>query len=115
MYAFFQKHLQLPGSSQEEEVGFLTAQDLQKTSTGQLSTSLGGETVFSLNRIEAEKLIAQIQASRGDLTSHLSKVLISARKLSGYQEPSVIDNPVFTGRIQREGYSIPVDEAGKSK
>jgi hypothetical protein len=32
--------------------------------------------------------------------------LISARKLSGYQEPSVIDNPVFTGRIQREGYSI---------
>ena len=34
------------------------------------------------------------------------EVLISAKKLSGYQEPSVINEPVFTGRIQREGYVI---------
>jgi cephalosporin-C deacetylase-like acetyl esterase len=106
MYAFFQKYLQLPGSSLEEEVEFVTAQELQKTSTGQLSTSLGGETVFSLNRNETEKLINQLKASRGDLASHLSRVVISAKKLSGYQEPSVINDPVFTGRIQRKGYVI---------
>jgi hypothetical protein len=106
MYAFFQKHLQLPGSSAEEEVEFPTAQELQKTSTGQLSTSLGGETVFSLNRKETEKLIAELQVSRGDLTRHLSSVVISAKKLSGYQEPVEINEPVFTGRIQREGYVI---------
>jgi hypothetical protein len=106
MYAFFQKHLQIPGSSTEEEVDFPTAQELQKTSTGQLSTSLGGETVFSLNRNETEKLVTDLQNSRGDLTRHISNVLIAAKKLSGYREPIGINEPVFTGRIQREGYVI---------
>lgn len=106
MYAFFQKHLQLPGSSAEEVVEFPTAQELQKTSTGQLSTSLGGETVFSLNRKETENLVKELQTSRSDLPGHLSKVLNSAKKLSGYKDPSVINDLVFTGRIQREGYAI---------
>jgi hypothetical protein len=106
MYTFFQKYLQLPGSPVEEEVDFPAPQELQKTSTGQLSTSLGGETVFSLNRKESEKLINDLQASGSDLEKHLSKVLISAKRLSGYKGPSVIDAPVFTGRLQREGYVI---------
>jgi hypothetical protein len=106
MYAFFQKHLQLPGNSAEEDVEFPTELELQKTSTGQLSTSLGGETVFSLNRRETEELLKRLQASRADLTSHLSKVLMSAKKLSGYMEPLIMNEPVFTGRIQRDGYVI---------
>jgi len=106
MYAFFQKYLQLPGSSTEEEVDFPTAKELQKTSTGQLSTSLGGETVFSLNRKETEILVAALQTSRKDLTNHIHKVLISAKRLSGYQEPLINKDPVFTGRFQREGYVI---------
>jgi len=106
MYAFFQKYLRLPGKSTEEDVDFLTAKELQKTSTGQLSTSLGGGTVFSINREEAIDLINKLQLSRGDLDSHLPRVLNSAKKLSGYIEPSVINKPVFTGRYQREGYVI---------
>jgi hypothetical protein len=106
MYAFFQKHLRLPGSSAEEEVEYLDGKELQKTATGQLSTSLGGETVFRLNRKETEDLIKKLQVSRNDPASHLSSVLISSRKLSGYKEPTVIEEPVFTGRIQREGYVI---------
>jgi hypothetical protein len=106
MYAFFQKHLQLPGSPVEEDVDFPSPQELQKTSTGQLSTSLGGETVFSLNRKESEKLINDLQASRSDPEKHLSKILLSAEKLSGYKGQSLIDEPVFTGRLQREGYVI---------
>ncbi len=106
MYAFFQKSLQLPGSPAEEEVEYSTEEELQKTSTGQLSTSTGGETVFSLNRVEAAELEQQLQASRADLKRHLSAVLISARDLSGYREPSFIDDPLFTGRIQRDDYSI---------
>ena len=106
MYAFFQKHLQLPGSSTEEEVDYATALELQKTSTGQLSTSLGGETVFSLNRKETEKLVDKLQVSRSDLPGYLSGVLTSAKILSGYQEPSVYNEPVFAGRIQREGYVV---------
>jgi len=106
MYAFFQNNLQLPGTSAEEEVEFITAKELQKTATGQLSTSLGGETVFSLNHKETEILITELNASRSDLANHLSGLLNSAKKLSGYQEPSVIYEPVFTGRIQRDGYVI---------
>ena len=83
-----------------------SAQELQKTPTGQVSTSLGGETVFSLNRKEAEKLISKLQDSRGDLTRHLTEVLNSAKKLSGYQEPSEFHEPVFTGRFQKDGYVI---------
>lgn len=106
MYAFFQQHLRLPGSPSEEEVDFPTAQELQKTSTGQLSTSLGGETVFSLNRRESENVLNRWQSSRKDLARHLPDVVQAAKKLSGYREPMAMDEPVFTGRIQRDGYVV---------
>jgi len=106
MYAFFQKHLSNPGNPDDEDVKILNAKELHVTPTGQLSTSLGGETVFSLNRKAAAKLINKLQASRGDLTKHLPEVLNSAKKLSGYKESTVFQEPVFTGRFQRDGYVI---------
>jgi len=106
MYAFFQKHLNNPGSSKDEKIQPLVPDDVRVTTTGQVATSLGGETVFSLNRRETEKLVNELQFSRGDLTKHLPHVLNSAKTLSGYWEPSEINDPVFTGRIQREGYVI---------
>jgi dienelactone hydrolase len=106
MYAFFQNHLQLPGSSAEEEIDYPSAQELQKTSTGQLSTSLGGETVFSLNRNASEKLIDELQNSRNNPVKFVSEAVRSAKEFSGYREPLVINEPVFTGRIQRDGYIV---------
>lgn len=106
MYAFFQKNLQIPGSSLEEKVNYSTSKELQKTPTGQLSTSIGGETVFSLNRRDAEKMVNKLQASRKNITTHISRVLKSARKLSGYHEPAEFHESVFTGRFQRDGYVI---------
>ena len=106
MYAFFRKHLNNPGNSNDEETQPFTPDEVRVTATGQVSTSLGGETVFSLNRKETEKLVHKLQVSRGDLTRHLPDVLNSAKKLSGYREPSEINEPVFTGRIQKEGYVI---------
>lgn len=106
MYAFFRKHLNNPGNSNDEETQPFTPEDVRVTATGQISTSLGGETVFSLNRKETEKRINELLVSRDDLTRHLSEVLNSAKKLSGYREPSEINEPVFTGRIQRETYVI---------
>jgi dienelactone hydrolase len=106
LYAFFQKHLSLPGSPAEEEVEFLTAQELQKTPTGQLSTSLGGETVFSLNRREAEGLAGRLEQSRREPEKHLSQAILSAKRLSGYREPSISDRAVFTGRTRMEGHAV---------
>ncbi|MEO5997479.1 MAG: alpha/beta hydrolase family protein [Chitinophagaceae bacterium] len=106
MYAFFQKSLQLPGSSTDDKVQFVPASELQKTTTGQLASSLGGETVFSLNSKEAEKLVDRLEESRKDILKHIPRVLKSARTLSGYHDPTVFHDPVFTGRFQKEGYVI---------
>ena len=106
MYAFFQKHLDNPGNPTDETVKILTPEEIKVTPTGQVSTSFKGETVFSLNRTEAEKLVSNLEAARNNLAKHLPEVLISAMKLSGYKEPTEVNAPVFTGRFQREGYVI---------
>ncbi len=106
MYSFFQKHLNSPGNSNDEEVVVLTEEEIRVTKTGQVSTALGGETVFSLNRMESQKLLNNLATSRNDLFKHLSNVLEAAKKLSGYREPTVDETPVFTGRVKRDGYSI---------
>lgn len=106
MYAFFQKHLKLPGSCTEENVDYLTEAELQSTSTGHLLTSLGGESVFSLNRMEAEELENKLLASRVNLSKHIPRIIDSAKMLSGYMAPSSTDEPVFTGRIQKDGFVI---------
>lgn len=106
MYAFFQKHLDNPGNSNDEEVEILSEDEIRVTETGQVITSLGGETVFSLNLLEAEQKVSGLRESREDLESHLPKILNVAKELSGFQQPERTNDPVFTGRIEREGYVI---------
>ncbi len=106
MYAFFQKYLGNPGDSIDEELINLTAKELQVTETGQVSTSLKGETAFTLNRKVAEELENKLQTSRKNLPAYLPGVLQSAKKLSGYKAPLQSSEPVFTGRFQKEGYVI---------
>ncbi|MBK7713650.1 MAG: acetylxylan esterase [Bacteroidales bacterium] len=106
MYSFFQEHLKNPGNSQDESVKILTTDEMRVTPTGQVSTSLGGETVYSLNRKEAEKLELNLKAARSASERQDQDILTAAKKLSGYHEPAVNDNPVFSGRYQKEGYCI---------
>lgn len=106
LYAFFQKHLDSPGSSEDLDVDILSDEEIRVTETGKVSESPGSETVFSLNRKEAEKRIGELQASRQNLVSHLAGVVESAKKLSGYREPESTGSPVFAGRFQRDGYVI---------
>ncbi len=106
IYAFFQKALNNPGTPEDLNVETLTAEEMQVTATGQVSTSLLSETVYSLNRKEAEKLMNGLDVSRKDLTAFIPQALKSARELSGYREPAGNNDPVFTGRFQREGYVI---------
>jgi cephalosporin-C deacetylase-like acetyl esterase len=106
IYAFFQKYLDNPGDSAEKEVKILNPKELQVTQTGQVSASLQSETVFSLNKKETEKLETKLQSSRKNFPEYLSKVRTSAKKLSGYHQPEQTEEPVFTGRFQKEGYVI---------
>jgi len=106
IYAFFQKTLDLPGDPDEEEVEILEPEELHVTPTGQISTYLEGETVFSLNRKAVRVLIEQLEESRKNVQAHLNRVRLKARELSGYTAPGAAGEPVFRGRYRREGYSI---------
>ena len=106
MYAFFQEHLKNPGDPSDQETQPLTMEELRVTETGQVSTSLGGETVFSLNRRLSKNIVNKLNTSRKNLDIFLSEVILSAKKLSGFLEPSAVSEPVFTGRIKRENYVI---------
>lgn len=106
MYAFFREHLDWPGDTADETVEFLTGEDLNVTETGQVSTSFGGETVFSLNAKEAEPLFEKIKNGQKRLDQHLENVINQAQNLSGFQRPESIEALTFTARYQREGYSL---------
>ncbi len=106
-YAFFQEHLQAPGDPEHIEREILSEQELTITPTGQLSTSLGGETVFSLNRQEAIERVAQLDRARqSDLSGHLQQAVAAAKDIAGYLPPETEPQPIFRGRYQRPGYVV---------
>jgi dienelactone hydrolase len=106
IYAFFQKYLSLPGSSEDEELEPVQREDLTVTTTGQVTTSVGGETVFSINKLEAQKLIDKLRSSRGDLPTHLQRVRNTAEAISGYQLPEQSPRTIFRGRYRRSDYFV---------
>ncbi len=106
MYAFLQKYLLDGGDSTDQEVKLLTAEELQVTKTGQVTTSLSSETVFSLNQKELNNLNDKLQAARKNSPQYFLNVIESAKKLSGYHEPIKINEPVLTGRLPKENYAI---------
>ncbi|MBD3266893.1 prolyl oligopeptidase family serine peptidase [bacterium] len=104
LYAFFQKHLENTGDTKEQNVDLFTVKELRVTDTGQVSTSLNSETVFSINREETNQLLEDLKRSRSKPTSHLESVLKEVPKVSGYQDPTVKPvDAVLTGRYNENG------------
>ncbi len=106
VYAFFQKVFEMPGISEELDFEGFRPEDLQVTSTGQLSTSLGGDLAFNISEREAQKLIKKINDSRNNIDVHLKNVVTKAKAISGYIAPGNEGKPVFRGRYQRNGYAV---------
>jgi len=107
MYEFFMKHFDLPGDPAEQEVKTLSAAELTVTPTGQISTSLGGDLVFDVNKRETEVLIKHLEQSRKDITRHLNCVMVNAKDISGYAVSETLEyEPFFNGRYQRDGYTL---------
>jgi hypothetical protein len=107
IYTFFMKHLGVSGDPAEEEVEILPQEELVVTPTGQVSTYLKGESVFSMNLKETEILIRDLEESRTNIDAHLDRVRMKAKELSGYIEPGpdrIV--PFFNGRYQRDGYTV---------
>ena len=115
LYSFFQRHLDLPGDSTEENIPLQTEQELRVTETGQVSTSFNGESVFSLNRRDAFAHEQELDNRRMVLSRHLGQVKADAARLSGYEPPEAGQAVIFSGQTQRAGYMeekhlLPVDE-----
>lgn len=105
-YAFFQKYLNNPGDSTEEEVDIVPEEDLQVTKTGQLFTSVNGETMHSLNKKVVEKQLSSLENSRMNIEEHLSNVPDAAIKLSGFSYPNKFGAGIFSGRYIKEKYKL---------
>lgn len=105
-YAFFQKHLNLPGDPAEVQVQAIPREELIISPTGLISTYLEAESVFSLNKKETEPFIKNMEESRKNINEHLVKVRLKAMELSGYSEPQAPKVLYFTGRYKRKGYSV---------
>ncbi len=82
----------------EPKFPLATETELQCTDTGQVSTSLGGESVFTLNQKRAAQLRAASPASR--------QVLEAAWKLSGYQPIAGAPPVTGYGTLRKKGYRI---------
>ena len=106
VYRFFQKHLSLKGNSLDEDVDILSPEELNVTETGQVSISFGGETVFSLNKKECEKLYKKITKSRQNTKNHLQFVKEKSVELSGYEINKKEIKVIYRGSYQRKGYSV---------
>jgi cephalosporin-C deacetylase-like acetyl esterase len=107
IYRFFMHHFRLPGDPAEEDVELLSKEELQVTSTGQISSSLNSKMIFDVNRDETVKLLEKLNESRKNMQAHLDTVREKAKKISGYRSPGgVVNEPVINGRYQRNGYVI---------
>ena len=106
MYAFFQKHLDHPGDPTDQEVEILKEEELWVTETGQLATSLQGETLFSLNKKTVMEQVAKLQSSRLEEEKHLALVTAAAKQLSGFHYPVEYQKAIFSGRYSEEKYVL---------
>jgi len=110
IYAFFQKHFNLPGNPAEEKTDLPSVKELTVTPTGQMATYKGGKMIFDLNKKESEKLVENLEQSRKNIVKHLDKVTIKAKEISGYITPSRDKEGAFiNGRYQRDGYTVELD------
>ena len=104
MYAFFQKHLDNPGSSEDEEVEVFKPEELWATSTGEIMTARACKNVFDLNRALAEQKKADLAKQRENFDPDRSRR--EAKGLAGFEMPELASEVHYAGQYQREGYRV---------
>lgn len=106
MYAFFQKHLDNPGDATDHEVETIPVDELWVTETGQLATSLKGETIYSLNKKLVEKQVADLESKRAGQGDFLARVPGSAAEIAGFSFPEQWGQAIFSGRYVNNRYKL---------
>ncbi|PXX26516.1 S9 family peptidase [Arenibacter sp. ARW7G5Y1] len=106
MYAFFQKHLDNPGNSKDEEVVIFPVEELYVTETGQLSTSVGSKFLFHLNSDRTKKNLVLLNEGRQNLNQHLINLKQKVKAISGYTETAKKAKLIFSGQTEFEAYFL---------
>ena len=83
----------------EPQIEMATPEELRCTPTGQVSTSLGGESVFTLN----QKRLERVQSNRRMPPAELPR---KVQELIRYEPPSTSQEVQRYGTITRSGYQI---------
>lgn len=95
VYAFFQKYLDLPGDNTDQDVTPFTMEELWVTTTGQVGTSLKGETVFSLN----QKYFSKQMVAENELKEKI-------KAISGIEFNRKLTAAVYTGKIPGDAFDV---------
>ncbi len=106
MYAFFQKHLDNPGDASDHDVVTIPVEEFRVTETGQLATSLKGETIYSLNKKIVEKQVSALESKRTNIDEHLSGIQNMAAGISGFSLPEKFGHEIFSGRYVNNNYKL---------
>jgi len=106
MYAFFQKHLNNPGDKTDQDVETIPAAELMVTTTGQLATSLKGETIYSLNKKVVEKQMLGLKSKQANMEEHLASIPDEVTRISGVSFPERFGTEIFSGRYANSGYHL---------
>ncbi len=82
--------------------------DLRCTPSGQVTVSLTGETIFSLNRAESDRIKRRRQAPStvNDLRNFQQEIRNQAQQLSSFEKPTGELKTKKFGEIKRAGYRI---------
>jgi cephalosporin-C deacetylase-like acetyl esterase len=92
----------------EPEIVIATEEELKCTETGQVATSLGGETVFSLNKLRMEQLRPRPPAltNKEGLIAYQAEIRNQARRLTGFESHQSAVQLKTYGVTTRTGYQI---------
>jgi cephalosporin-C deacetylase-like acetyl esterase len=112
-YRWMNRWLKGPSNQEGEpidelEVEIESEDDLRCTETGQVSLSLGGETIFSINLAEARRVKpkrASINTPE-ELRRFQTEIRARVQRLTAFEKPAGKPNTRSFGEIARDGYRI---------
>ncbi|WP_167618277.1 alpha/beta hydrolase family protein [Maribellus sediminis] len=107
VYAFFQKHLDNEGNSDEESIELLAPEELRVTTTGQISTTLKSNTMFEVMQNFTDSVIGGREfETPKKVVDNRQLIIRKAHELSGYEKGRRIKSVVFTGIEARKNFKI---------
>jgi cephalosporin-C deacetylase-like acetyl esterase len=92
----------------EPDVEIESEDELRCVETGQVSLSLGGETIFSINLAEARRVKPKRSAinTPDDLHRFQTEIRAQVQKLTAFEKPASQPKTRTIGEIARDGYRI---------